>query len=171
MAVRHLVVAGLMATGKSTVGRALAAHLGLPYVDNDTLLEARCGQTAAQLQAAHGQAELHRQEAAALRDALGRTERSVICAAASVAEDDAVVALLADHLVIWLTASPEVLARRVLTGDAHRPDLGPGLVDVLRVQAARRDPRYAEVADVHVDTTSASGDEVVAQVLAAVSRR
>jgi shikimate kinase len=155
---RHVVVVGLMATGKSTVGRAVAAHLDLPYLDNDTLLEARCGRTAAELQAERGQAELHRHEAAGLRDALASPRRSVICAAASVADDDAAVDELRRHDVVWLTAAAEELADRVRTGSAHRPDQGPALLEVLREQQARRDPRYAEVADVHVDTTSASSD-------------
>lgn len=171
MTTRHVVVAGLMATGKSTVGRALAAHLGVPYLDNDALLEARCGMTAAELQAAHGQAELHRQEAAALGDALDRRQRSVICAAASVADDGGALARLRQHDVVWLTATPEALEARVRAGGGHRPDQGPDLLEALRAQQARRGPRYAEVADVHVDTTSASPDDVVARVLAAVSRR
>ncbi len=34
-ATRHVVLVGLMASGKSTVGRLLAARLGRPFVDND----------------------------------------------------------------------------------------------------------------------------------------
>ncbi|MPY91581.1 MAG: hypothetical protein GEV08_00545 [Acidimicrobiia bacterium] len=105
MATRHIVVVGLMATGKSTVGRAVAQHLGLPFVDNDELLEARCGMTAAEIQEAGGRVELHRLEAEVLGTALRREERSVITAAASVIEASTARRALQDHLVVWLQAS------------------------------------------------------------------
>src|SRR5687767_9702466 len=117
MAARHIVVVGLMGSGKSTVGRALAEHLGLAFLDNDELLEARCGRTAAEVQDAGGRAELHRLEAEVLCEALARPQPCVVTAAASVVEDDAALARLEHHQVVWLRASDEVLIARVEAGD------------------------------------------------------
>lgn len=175
MAHRHVVVVGLMATGKSTVGRALAEHLGVAFLDNDEMLRARCGRTAAEVQAAAGRAELHRLEAEVLLDALEREERAVINAAASVVEDARVRRALQPEVVVWLHAEPEVLSRRVwagaAAGDDHRPDQGADMLAVLQDQAARRGPHFAAVADHSIDTTAASPLDVVTAALAALGER
>src|SRR5689334_14413518 len=67
---RHVVLMGLMGSGKSTVGRPLAARLDRPFVDNDDRLAARTGQTAREVAAAEGADALHAREAAVLVDAL-----------------------------------------------------------------------------------------------------
>ncbi len=75
---RHVVLMGLMGSGKSTLGVPLAARrLGRQYVDNDRQLELRTGQTAHELAAAVGMDELHRDEAATLLDSLARDEPAV----------------------------------------------------------------------------------------------
>jgi len=51
---RHLVLVGLMASGKTTVGQTLAARLGRPFVDNDVVLERRTGRSAREIAAADG---------------------------------------------------------------------------------------------------------------------
>ena len=161
---------GMMASGKSTVGRLVAARLGLPLLDNDHLLEARYGADAAHIQAATDQAELHRREAEVLLEALDRPDPAVITAAASVVEDTSVRAALERHDVVWLDADPEVLARRVLAGDDHRPGRGPDIALLLRDQEHERRPLFAEVADVVVDTSARSPEDAAAEVLAALSR-
>ena len=46
---KPLVLVGLMGSGKSTVGRRLAVHLGMPFVDADTEIEAAAGMTIAEI--------------------------------------------------------------------------------------------------------------------------
>ena len=76
----HVVLMGLMGSGKSTLGVPLARRLGRPYVDNDRQLELRTGQTAHTLAAAVGMDELHRDEAATLLDSIASEEPAVISA-------------------------------------------------------------------------------------------
>src|SRR5262249_45956694 len=83
---RHVVLVGLMGSGKSTVGHALARRLGRPFVDNDEALEARSGRSARAIADADGADALHRLEAQALVDALARPEPAVVAMAASVVE-------------------------------------------------------------------------------------
>jgi len=66
---RSIVLVGMMGAGKSTVGRRLAARLGLPFVDADNEIEAAAGMTIPEIFATHGEA--------AFRDG----ERRVIAAA------------------------------------------------------------------------------------------
>ena len=51
-----IVLVGFMGAGKSTVGRALADRLGLPFLDSDTVIEERAGRSIAQIFAAEGEA-------------------------------------------------------------------------------------------------------------------
>ncbi len=142
-----------MASGKSTVGRLVAAELGLPVIDNDELLERRTTMTAAEIAERWGVARLHRRELAVLRLALRAAERSVVTAAASVADrPDVLRRLLSPHDVVLLHAAPAVLASRAeAAAGEHRRLAGDALLAALRAQAATRLPVYRAVASIEVD--------------------
>jgi shikimate kinase len=69
---RRLILTGFMGAGKSTVGRPLAARLGWEFLDLDTLIEARAGNTVPAIFATHGEAHFRRLESQALASVLGR---------------------------------------------------------------------------------------------------
>jgi shikimate kinase len=58
----HIVVTGAMGVGKTTVGRLLAAELGLPFLDSDDYLEMEVGDSGAVIAAQEGVAGLHEVE-------------------------------------------------------------------------------------------------------------
>ncbi len=155
---RHVVLIGLMASGKTTVGRLLATRLGLPFVDNDDQLQVRTGHSAREIALAEGADGLHRREAEALVDALDRQEPAVVAAAAAAPMEADAAAALRAHDVVYLRARPDVLATRV-TGarshDEHRPFVDADPRAVLDRQFADRDAAYRALATVTVD---ASGD-------------
>jgi shikimate kinase len=160
-----------MGSGKSTIGTRLAEALGQAFVDNDRSLEQRTGLTAAQLAARDGIDALHAAEAAALLAALHEPGGSVIAAAASTILDRDVRATLArEAFVVWLRADPATLAAR-LPQSSTRPFAGEDPARLVSSQARARDPLFAEVADVTVDTASAAPDRVVATVVSALAGR
>jgi shikimate kinase len=146
---RHVVVVGLMGTGKTTVGARVAARLGLDFVDGDARLEESTGRTAAQLRDEAGADALHRAESAVLLDALASDVPSVIAAAAAVVDDPACRAALRAPgvAVAWLRADPAVLGRRFEAGlrgaGAYRPAYGDDPVAFLAAQARLRGARFA----------------------------
>jgi shikimate kinase len=158
---RHVVLVGLMGSGKTTVGAALATRLGWGHRDSDDEIARAQGMSAREIAARDGIDHLHALELALLLDALVDPRPSVISAAASVIDEPAARAALADPdlEVVWLTADPRVLAKRA-AGAAHRPSPEP-----MDTQAARRDPLYAAVADRTVDVAHRSVDQVVDAVL------
>lgn len=167
MAAQHLVIMGPMAAGKSTVGRALAAALDRPYRDSDDDLAAERGITGRALARAEGVGALHRWEARHLARALADPTPAVVAPAASTVEDAGLRRALADHVVVVLTARPDVLVARMRAGDWRR-ELGDDEADALDGVAAiarRRAPWFAEVADVVVDVSDLSPPEAVATVL------
>jgi shikimate kinase len=156
-----------MGAGKSEVGRRLSARLGWPWRDSDRDIEARTGMTVRQLRDRDGVDGMHAVEAQHLLDALAEPGPSVISAAASTVEmPECRNALEApDVAVIWLRASPEVLARRFASADKHRPEFGDSPATFLTEQAARRDPLFASLGPVVIDVDTIRPGEAAAQAM------
>jgi shikimate kinase len=169
---QHLVLIGLMGSGKTTVGRVLAHRMGRSLIDNDEALEREAGESARELAAVEGADALHDAETEVLLEALADSTPSVIGAAAATPLDPRAQAALHVHQVVYLCADPGVLAARVRgsTDDGHRPFLADDPERVLRAQAAERDAVYREVADVVVDVSSGSPDELADQISAALAQ-
>src|SRR5580765_3268927 len=119
---QHLVLIGLMGTGKTTVSRLAAARLGRPLVDSDALIESLTGRTVREIWAADGEAAFRVLETEALRGVLDSDVPAVIAAAGGVvlSADNRAALKSARARVVWLCASPDVLVGRVATG-GHRP--------------------------------------------------
>ena len=167
--VRHVVLVGLMGSGKTTVGRALAAALGLPFSDSDAAIERERGSTVQELADELGVEEMHELEARHLLRALEAPEPSVIAAAASTIDDPACRAALAAPGVrtIWLKAAPDVLAGR-FDRQRHRPRFGRSPGDLLAEQAEERDELFRLLHPIELETGEQSPSEVVELALAAL---
>ena len=110
---RHVVLIGTMGTGKSTVGRIVAATLGWAFRDNDEQLVHREGRTAEQIASEDGADQLHQLEAEILLEDLAHAGPDVIAAAASTVLDPRARARLrADGFVFWLRTAPSALDTR-----------------------------------------------------------
>ncbi|MEX1170389.1 MAG: shikimate kinase, partial [Chloroflexota bacterium] len=139
---RHVVVVGLMGSGKTVVGRRLAARLGWPWRDSDREIEASTGLTVRELRDRDGVDAMHALEARHLLDALAEPAPSVISAAASTVEaPECQAAMTAPGVaVVWLRAMPATLAGRFSARDRHRPEFSASPEHFLAEQAARRHP-------------------------------
>jgi len=162
----HIVILGLMGAGKTTLGQALADHLGWPLSDSDAWLEHTLGQTARQLRDTLGAETLHQFEVEHLMEALRLPQPSVVCAAASVVENEACRRALAqpDLAKIWLRGSAAALAARFTSG-GHRPAYGEEPIAFLAEQQERREHLFAACQPLGVDTDGKTADEVLAEVL------
>lgn len=147
-----VLLLGMMGSGKTTVGTALAARLGWPYLDNDVLLARSTGQTAPELLAASGSAALRAAESGVLTLLLGMPGPLVggVPGGCVLEEADRARLQSAGCPVVWLRSSPAVLARRVGSG-AGRPRLGDDPAAALQALAAERDPLFAQVASYVVE--------------------
>jgi 5-deoxy-5-amino-3-dehydroquinate synthase len=167
---RHVVLVGLMGSGKTTVGEIVAARLGRPFIDSDAVIETRTGRTVREIWHTDGEPAYRVLETAALRDFLDSPEPSVIAAAGGVVlrEENRAALKAADALVVWLDADVDVLVARATTGD-HRPLLDDDPLGAMTQMDRERDPLYREVSDVVVDTTGRSPDDVADEILVSVT--
>ena len=151
----------MMGSGKSTIGKVLSEVIGWPYVDNDDLVREAEGATPRQILAEHGEARMREAESDALARGVRIAPPAIVGVAAGTILDPANRELLRDGgVVAWLRAAPAVLAERAEGGE-HRPWLEGDAEAWMREAAATRDPLYASVADVVIDTGEMSTEASV----------
>jgi shikimate kinase len=161
---RPIAVVGLMGAGKTTFGRALAERLARPFSDSDVEIEAETGRSAAEILIAEGEVELHRLERDSLVEALARRPPEVVAVAAGALDEARQRAALDRAFVVWLDAPPEVLAGRFRSRPG-RPVYGDP-IEVLRRHDAARRPHLEALADVVLDATASTDDQVATVVTA-----
>ena len=150
--VGNLYLVGMMGAGKTTVGRALARRLKLPFLDSDHEIEARCGVRIPVIFEIEGEAGFRARETQAIAE-LTAIDGIVLATGGGVVLSDENRSLLAARgTVVYLRATPEHLYERVRQ-DRNRPLLtGGDPLGRLRELYRERDPLYRAVADLVVDT-------------------
>ena len=163
---RHLVLVGMMGSGKTTVGRALAGRLHRPFLDSDALIETAEGRTVRDIFEADGEEAFRAVESRVLREALASEQIAVIAAAGGVVlrEENRAALRAAGARVVWLRADPSTLLDRV-KGGAHRPLLDGDPEGTLQRMYEQRADLYRQVADAIVTVDNRSVNDVVEAVL------
>jgi len=163
----NIILTGFMGTGKSTVGRLLAARLGWRFVDTDALIEARQGQSVAAIFREQGEAAFRRMEATLALELAA--EKNLVIASGGkfmLAAENARV-LSANH-VFCLTATPEeILARIITDGPARRPLLaGADPAAAIGRLLAERAAAYGRFPA--ISTSGKTPDEIANEILALI---
>lgn len=163
---QHVVLVGLMGSGKSTVARALGQRLGRPVLDSDTMIEQRTGRTVREIFQTEGEDAFRDLETAVLNDALASREPAIIAGAGGIVLREQNRALLAASgaRVVWLAAEPSLLVDRV-RGGGHRPLLDADPAGTLQRMHADREPLYREVAHQIIAVDGRSVSDVVEAIL------
>jgi shikimate kinase len=156
---------GMPGSGKSTVGRLLARHLKLRFVDSDHEIERRIGMPVRSFFEIQGE-EAFRDLEAQVIDELARETDSVLATGGGAVLRPANRAVLRTHRrVIYLRSSPEELFRR-LRHDTHRPLLQVAdPLRRLRELYRERDPLYRQTAHYTVEAARPSVPSLLNMVL------
>lgn len=176
--VHHIVLIGLMGTGKSTVGRVLAKELDRDFVDTDAAIERDAQKDIARIFAEEGESHFRLQEIAKLTELLSEERPLVISTGGGILESEKCRALLEEKknngiLVVWLQASINVMLERTARSQ-QRPLLaqakGKGArEDVLKSLVSRRNPWYSAAANMEISTDTMSIQRIVRTVISTMS--
>lgn len=160
---RPITLVGLMGSGKSSVGKRLAARLGLPFVDADAEIEIACGMTIAEIFERFGEAHFRDGERRVIARLVDGAPKVVATGGGAFMQPDTRALILERSVAVWLDADIETLVERVAKRDTRPLLAGRDAGEVLRALAAERGPIYA-LAPVRV----LSGDGPHMQVVDAV---
>jgi shikimate kinase len=166
---RPVVFIGLMAAGKSSLGKRVAAVLGVPFVDADREIERRQGRTVPEIFAADGDAVFRSIEEQVLADLIEQVGPRVIATGGGAVLSSVTRRRLRDGaIVVWLRASPAVLASRVRP-DGSRPLLVDDPRGTLERLSTERAPLYRDVAHHIIDVDGGDRRVLLRAVLDALS--
>lgn len=160
------VVIGPPGSGKTTIGSALAGRLGVELRDTDADIEAGTGREISDIFLTDGEREFRSLERAAVAQALSEHD-GVLALGGGAIESEETRALLQDQFVIRLQVSANEAAKRVGISGPRPLLIGNVRTKWLELMK-RRDPWYAEVADITVVTDGRSVDEIVTDVQVAL---
>ena len=154
-----MVLIGFMGTGKSVIGRRLAAATGRRFVDTDRQVEHRAGKSVAAIFRDDGEARFREMESAVV-EAFAGCDGCVIATGGGMAlRPDQIKKL--GGIRVALTAPPEVILERTQRRRQARPLLsGEAPSDKIHRLLAERAPYY-QMADLSIDTSQMSVDETV----------
>jgi shikimate kinase len=167
---KGLALIGYRGSGKSTVGRLVAERLSRTFLDADLEIEARAGKSIAAIFAESGEPAFRDWEERTLAQLIAAHPRSVIATGGGAVIRELNRKRLREFgFVVWLTATPSVLAERLAADHRTlpgRPALSAlGTLDEIREILEVRTPLYRELADAVIDTNEHQLENIVATIV------
>lgn len=164
----HILLVGAPGVGKSTVGAAVAAHLGREFRDTDALIAALAGQPIADIFATRGEAHFRALERTVMAMLARELREPAVIAVGGGAPQHGAMAydLLASlSRVYWLRAAPEVIAARLSAEEVAARPLFAGDDALARVRALseERERSYA-AGSVAIDTEGRTPADIAADI-------
>ena len=160
----NISLIGMMGSGKTTVGKLLAARTGRRFLDVDTVIEQERGMTIAEIFSGAGEREFRRLEKEAVEKLL-KTDNMVVSTGGGLAADiENMDRLKKMGPVIWLYASPEETLKRV-GGTEKRPLLNVEEPEKrIKSILSARESCYSR-ADFRIDTTGKTPEQITEEIL------
>jgi XRE family transcriptional regulator, aerobic/anaerobic benzoate catabolism transcriptional regulator len=163
---RRIALIGLRGGGKSTLGRMLAAHLEVPFIELDREVEKRSGASLSEIFDMFGQETFRRSEREALEQVLAQHEHFVMATSGSiVTEPGTLELLLASCFTVWVRAAPEEHMQRVMAQGDMRPmaNSARAMEDLISILKSR-EPLYAK-AETALMTSGKSPEQNLIELL------
>lgn len=166
----NIILIGMRGSGKTTIGKILAAKLQKDFLDLDNVLATKLGTELAEIINTKGW-EFFRDQEALVAKEKAVVKNSVIATGGGVIlRKDGVDALQKNGFFIFLNAQPKTLAERI--GDDHtRPPLNKGYAskDELELVLQEREELYKRYADVIIETDSINEEQTVEEIVSCLS--
>jgi len=167
-----VVLIGAPGAGKTTVGAALAARLGVGFTDTDAIVEAAAGKPVSDIFVTDGEPEFRRLERAAVAAALAPgtgAAAGIVGLGGGAVMDEETQARLAGRRVVYLETGFAELAKRVGLDRARPLLIGTNPRAQLKALLEQRLPVYGRLAWLTVSTDGREPDEIAAEIAAAIA--
>lgn len=154
-----------MGSGKTTIGRTLARHLGKAFVDSDEEIQKRTGVTIPHIFDIEGEAGFRQRESAAIRDLLERDNMVLATGGGAVLAEQSRELMQQNGIVIYLKANVHDLWQRT-RHDRNRPLLQTADPHAKLTELfLQRDPLYRLVADIVMQSGKQSAQALMLQLV------
>lgn len=171
----NIVLIGYRGAGKTVVGRQLASHLGMKFVDVDCLIEERYQKRIIDIVESKGWDHFRNIEKRLIQEIASQDHLVIASGGGAVLDVNNVIALRKKGFVIWLKAEPEILYKRLEEDQrsvVQRPPLtDKGSLEEIKTVLAERNPLYEWASEAQLDTTTLSVKMVVERVLSLLQER
>ena len=169
----NIILIGYRGSGKSTVGRRLAARMKRRFVDTDDLIESKEGQIS-DIVKSHGWDYFRAVEKRMIEEISKEDNLVIALGGGAVLDPVNITNLERNGLIIWLKASREALRKRMEQDPqtfASRPTLtGKGTIEELEEMMAHRDPFYDKASKIQFDTSALDVETAVENILAILQK-
>lgn len=155
---RSIVLVGMMGAGKSSIGRRLAARLGIPFVDADSEIESAAGMTIPEIFEKHGEPYFRAGEARVIARLLDNGPQVLATGGGSVMDQRTRDLIRIKGISVWLKADLDVLMKRTKRR-TDRP-LAEKIKDLLPL----REPIYSQ-SDIVVRSRDEPHDTIVDEII------
>jgi shikimate kinase len=164
-----IALIGFMATGKSTVGKALKDRLGKDYqfIETDQIIIEMIGKSIPKIFAEDGEAKFRDYEIEACKKAARLKKTVLSCGGGIVLNKDNVRMLKQNYHLILLTATPEAIYNRAMSeGKENRPVINKkNPFKEIKAVLHTREPLYFSSADFIIDTTDKEIGSIVEEII------
>jgi shikimate kinase len=164
---RPIVLVGMMGVGKSTVGRRLAARLGLAFVDADEEIEKAAGMTITEMFERYGEGHFRDGERRVIARLMDGRPKVIATGGGAFMQEGTRTLILENAVAVWLDADIDVLVDRVSRREGRPLLKGRDPRTVLTELADARNPIYA-MAPIHVRSVAAPHETAVEKIVKAL---
>jgi shikimate kinase len=163
----NVVLIGYRGTGKSTVGKVVAARLGRTMVSTDAEVVKRAGQSISEIVAQYGWEYFRELESQVCRDLAADDGLVIDTGGGAILRPENVDRLKSTGALFWLTASVDTITKRI-GRDTQRPSLTgtKSFVDEVQDVLRERTPKYEAAADHLIATDGRSIVQIADEILA-----
>lgn len=173
----HIFLIGYMASGKTTLGRALADATKRSFIDLDDYIEARQGQSISEIFASRGESAFRDMEREALAEVAAMTDSTLVvaCGGGTPCFGDNMELMERAGVTVMLEAPVDVILRRLRLERSKRPlvaslDGNGELEKYVRDNLDRRRPYYSRAAHVFDSSRLESVEEIDRSVKAFIAQ-
>jgi len=157
---RNIVVVGFMGTGKSAVGKQLAARLNREFLELDDIIEKKEGISIKEIFEKKGEPYFRDLEKEAVKEALQKEGLVISAGGGAIIDEENFANLKKNSIIICLEASPDIILKRT-KGNTCRPLLNVSdpkkkIEELLQ----KRAPHYKK-ADLIINTDPLTIEQVV----------